>query len=276
MLSGSRPTVQRRKQALSEEDQKKLDAIFKEASQLLMDIEDTLVEFQRIDTESDKVVDDMHAKFHSVLTGDSIGKKYMEIVHHNRNAIQSINENAETKANDARAAKNRVDEAHKAQKVSDAQTQTSAIKDLKREIVEDLKPRIETSKDLMLQNYGKLLEWEQEQILKAMHSKAQELLREVEAAFSVIHREHDALLNVKSELDKAGFEKNSVGDRLKNELLKRIVEGDELFRDKAQKKNHEAILNRIAVEEAMAEKKGDVLEEIIDRLQSYRDEFLGR
>ena len=173
------------------------------------------------------------------------------------------------------AAKTRVEEAHKAKKISDAQTQTSAIKDLKREIVEDLKPRIETSKDLMLQNYGKLLEWEQEQILKAMHSKAQELLREVEAAFSVIHREHDALLNVKNELDKAGFEKNSVGDRLKNELLKRIIEGDDLFRDKAQKKNHEAILDRIAVEEAMAEKKGDVLEEIIDRLQSYRDEFLG-
>ena len=65
------------------------------------------------------------------------------------------------------------------------------------------------------------------------------------------------------------FEKNSVGDRLKNELLKEIKEADELFRDKAQKKNHEAILERIAIEEAMSEKKGDAMEEIIDRLQSY-------
>ena len=39
--------------------------------------------------------------------------------------------------------------------------------------------------------------------------------------------------------------------------------------------NHAAILERIAIEEAMSEKKGDAMEEIVYRLQSYRDEFMG-
>ena len=275
VLSGSRPAVQPRKQTPSEDDQKKLDTALRVARQSMMDIDDTIVEFQRVDAESDRTVDNMHAKFHTVLVGDSLGKKYMEIVHHNRNIIQTINAEAETKANNAKVAKAKVEEAHKAKRVNEAQTQTNIIKDLKRDIVEDLKPRIEKSKDLMLENYGKLLEWEQEEILKAMNSKAKELLREVETAYSAIFREYDTLLNVKQELDGAKFEKNSVGDRLKIELLKRIKEGDELFKDKAQKINHKAILERIAIEEAMAEKKGDILEEIIDRLQSYRDEFMG-
>ena len=221
-MSTSRRTVQPRKQTLSEDDQKRLDTALKVATQSIMDIDDTMVEFQRIDTESDRTVENMHAKFHTVLVGDSVGKKYMEIVHHNRNVIQSITAGAERKANDAKAAKIKVEEAHKAKKVNEAQTQTNVIKDLKREIVEDLKPRIEKAKDLMLENYGKLLEWEEEEILNAMNSKAKELLREVETAYSVIHREHGILLNIKKELDGANIEKNSVGGKLKNELLKEI------------------------------------------------------
>ena len=53
----------------------------------------------------------------------------------------------------------------------------------------------------------------------------------MKTAYSAILREYDTLWNVKQELDEMKFEKNSVGDRLKIELLKKIKEGDKLFKD---------------------------------------------
>ena len=81
--------------------------------------------------------------FHTVLVGNSLGKTYMGIVHHNRNIIQTINAETETKAKNAKEAKAKVEDAHNGMRVNEAQTQTNIIKDLKRDMVEDLKPRIE-------------------------------------------------------------------------------------------------------------------------------------